>query len=255
MAASRPLVGVAVGAILEHTGLPYFGLNRRYVLALQRAGADVVLLPSGDPGAGSALLGRLDGLLLPGGLDVHPRFYGEEPTPVLGRVNEELDELELALINEAVNRGLPTLGICRGHQMVNVALGGSLHQDVNAAGLTGREHFASVERGRDRLVHWVDVLPGTVLEEVVGLRRLHVNSFHHQSIKVVAAGLKVNTLSTDGVIEGLESEDGRVLTLQCHPEELTAHPWARDLFSAFVEAAAAQSTFAAPSARATAGVA
>lgn len=236
---SRPLVGVPVGAVLEYTGLPYFGLNGQYVAALKAAGADVVLLPAGLAAA-EALLDRLDAMLFPGGLDVDPSNYGQAPSPALGRVNADLDALEGPLARLAVQRGLPLLGVCRGHQMVNVALGGTLYQDITTDGLSSFDHWAPLERGRDYLAHTILVKPGTHLHEIVGADELEVNSFHHQAIRDVAPGLLVNATSPDGVIEGLESPDGRVLTVQCHPESLITAGWARALFEAFVAAASLQ---------------
>jgi putative glutamine amidotransferase len=229
-----------VGAVLEYTGLPYFALNGQYVAALKAAGADVVLLPAGLPVA-EVVLDRLDAVLFPGGLDVHPSYYGEEPAPALGRFNADLDELEAPLALLARERGLPILGVCRGHQMVNVALGGTLYQDIVADGVSSYDHWASLENGRDYLAHKVLIKPGTRLREIVGAGELEVNSFHHQAVREVAPGLLVNATSPDGVVEGLESPDGLVMTLQCHPESLTATAWARRLFDAFVAAASQRS--------------
>jgi putative glutamine amidotransferase len=229
-----------VGAVLEYTGLPYFGLNGQYVAALKAAGADVILLPAGLPAA-EAVLDRLDAVLFPGGLDVDPSNYGQAPSPALGRVNADLDELEGPLARLAAERRLPLLGVCRGHQMVNVALGGTLYQDIATEGLSSFDHWAPLEQGRDYLAHTVLVKPGTRLHEIVGTDELQVNSFHHQAVRDVAPGLIVNATSPDGVVEGLESPDGQVLTVQCHPESLVAAGWARALFEAFVAAASASS--------------
>jgi putative glutamine amidotransferase len=236
----RPLVGMPVGAVLEYTGLPYFGLNGQYLAALKAAGADVVLLPAGQPAA-ETILERLDGILFPGGLDVDPSYYGESPSAALGRVNADLDALEAPLARLALERRLPVLGVCRGHQMVNVALGGSLYQDITAEGVSSFDHWAPLERGRDYLAHTIHLTPGTHLREIAGSDEVEVNSFHHQAVKQVAPGLRVNARSPDGVIEGLESADGLVLTVQCHPESLTAADWARRLFAAFVAAASDRS--------------
>jgi putative glutamine amidotransferase len=196
----------------------------------------VVLLPAGLPAA-EAVLDRLDAVLFPGGLDVDPSNYGQAPSPALGRVNADLDALERPLARVAVERGLPLLGVCRGHQMVNVALGGTLYQDIAADGLSSFDHWAPLEKGRDYLAHTILIRPGTHLREIVGTDQLSVNSFHHQAIREVAPGLRVNATSPDGVIEGLESADGLVLTVQCHPESLATTAWARALFGAFVAAA------------------
>ena len=243
----QPLVGVTVGSRMDKGGLLRYAINRPYVTTLRGAGADVALLPAG-PLPSEESLRRFDGFLLPGGSDVHPRRYGEKPRPELGGVDEELDQLELSLGLWAAERGRPVLGICRGHQVVNVALGGTLYQDIEADGASPHQHAVPVELGRDHLDHWIDVEPDSRLRQVVGAASLQVNSAHHQAVKRVAAGLRVSARSRDDrIVEALESIDGRILTVQCHPEELTA-AWSRALFRAFVQAAATGGFFAAAAA-------
>jgi putative glutamine amidotransferase len=236
---TRPLIGVTARNRPALKVPPYVGLNSSYVLALQAAGANVVILPPGPHGVPAALLDRLDGVLLPGGIDVDPAEYGERPREGLGDVDGELDALELGLARAAFERRLPLFGICRGQQVVNVALGGTLYQDLAHDGATDLPHASPKELGRDHVAHEIEVSPGSHLHAALGAGRLGVNSHHHQAVRRVAPGLLVTALSPrDGVVEGLESEDGLLLTVQCHPEEMTAHPWARRLFSAFVEVAA-----------------
>jgi len=237
----RPLIAITAGNRADRGGMPRLAVNRAYVTALQAAGADVVLLPavpSGQPPVAPALFDRLGGILMPGGADVNPARYGEAPREGLGEVDDDLDSLELALVRAALDRGLPVFGICRGHQVVNVAMGGTLYQDLVQDGLTSVAHRTDPALGRDHLGHVIEVRAGTRLEALLGARRLEVNSFHHQAVRGVAPDLRVSAVSAvDGVIEGLESADGRILTVQCHPEELTNHAWARALFSGFVAAA------------------
>jgi putative glutamine amidotransferase len=236
MANGRPLIGVSVG--ISEAQVTKLAINRAYVNALHQAGAAVVLLPPGPIEILVALLERLDGVLLPGGADVHPIWYGEEPRSCLGRVDEDLDALEVPLVRAAVERGLPVMGICRGHQVVNVALGGSLWQDIRANGASNVEHATPPEVGRDALVHPVRIEPNSWLHRAVGEIEVEVNSFHHQAVRRVAPGLVVNATSPDGIVEGLESKDGLILTVQCHPEELISQEWARRLFATFIARAA-----------------
>lgn len=236
----RPLVGVTVGRAMT-SKLPRLAINRAYVSALQVAGADVVLLPpvqDGEPPVPATLFDRLDGILLPGGADVNPERYGEFAREGIGEIDDDLDSLEIGLVRGAIDCGLPILGICRGLQVLNVALGGTLYQDLAREGLTTFEHLSDLALGRDVLAHTIEVRAGTRLGELLGATRLSVNSFHHQAVHRVAPGLIVSAMSgVDDVIEGLESPDGRVVAIQCHPEELTGHAWARSLFRGFVAAA------------------
>jgi putative glutamine amidotransferase len=235
----RPLVGLTVANRQDRHGPAALSVHRAYVDGLRQAGADVVLLAPGRPPS-PALADRLDGIVLPGGVDVDPARYGERPRPQLGAVDPELDDLELSLVRMARERELPLFGICRGQQVVNVALGGTLYQDLAADGGTTLPHRCRPEDGGAFLTHAIEILPRSRLHRVVGAGRLEVNSFHHQAVRDVAPGLQVTATSpADGVIEGLETPDGLVLTVQCHPEELIAdHAWARALFSDFVVTAA-----------------
>jgi putative glutamine amidotransferase len=238
---TRPLIGVTARNRPATKVPPYVGLNSSYVHALQAAGADVVILPPGPHGVPAALLDALDAVLLPGGLDVDPAAYDERPREGLGDVDGELDALELGLARAAFERRLPLFGICRGQQVVNVALGGTLYQDLARDGATDLSHASPKELGRDHVAHEIEVSPGSHLHAALGAGRLDVNSHHHQAVRRVAPDLRVTAISPrDGVVEGLESEDGLVLTVQCHPEEMTAQTWARRLFGAFVEIAASR---------------
>jgi len=212
----RPKIGITVH---PRRGLEYFGPYRRAVTA---AGAEPVdLLP------GTTTLPDLDGLLLPGGWDVDPSFYGERRDENLGETDPELDETELSLFHQARERGLPVLGICRGQQVINVAMGGSLVQH-----LEGHEVRAL---GRSHLAHTIDVNPSSELGRAAGEDKIRVNSLHHQAIKDLADGLQQTASGEDGTVEGVESNDGLIVAVQCHPEELAADlPWARHLFERFV---------------------
>jgi putative glutamine amidotransferase len=183
---------------------------------------------------GTKALPDVDGLLLPGGWDVDPSFYGERRDEKLGETDPELDETELALFGQARQREIPVLGICRGQQVINVAMGGSLVQH-----LEGHEVRAL---GRSHLAHTIDVDPTSELGQAVGEHKVRVNSLHHQAIKRLAAGLQQSASGEDGTVEGVETDDGLIVAVQCHPEELTTDlPWARNLFERFVARARGRS--------------
>ncbi len=225
----RPLIGITATPVQTSDGADQIRLRRTYVRAVETAGGLPVLVPPlADRAALGALLERLDGLLLPGGGDVDPAMYGEvvdgsEPP------NPALDELELTAAKWAIDRNLPTLGICRGQQLINVALGGSLIQHLDGHRQDG---------ARDRTHHALRVAPGSKLADVLGSGELQVNSLHHQAVRALGEGLVAVAWGPDGTIEGIERPDRSwVLAVQFHPEELVGkHVASERLFAAFVSA-------------------
>jgi putative glutamine amidotransferase len=233
-----PLVGVttsiSVNQIPERAHV-----NSAYLHAVQQAGGVPVLLP---PQLSKSSLERLvrglDALLLTGGGDMDPVSFGEAPHPTLYEVAPARDALETQVTLIALERQTPLLAICRGIQVLNVALGGSLHQDVATDPGTEIQH--SQKEARDQATHKVKVAAGSRLSRVLGVEDLEVNSFHHQVIKSLGRGLVAVAWSPDQLIEGVELDDDSrwVLGVQWHPEHLvgSSEP-ARRLFSALVTAA------------------
>lgn len=196
---------------------------------MEAAGAEPVELPPGTPA-----LPEVDGLLLPGGWDVDPSFYGEVKDDKVGPIDRELDETELRLFKQAREKEIPVLGICRGQQVINVAMGGSLVQHLD-------DHDVRAH-GRSHLAHTIEVDPSSELGRAAGEHKLRVNSLHHQAVRELAPGLLQTAKGEDGTVEGVESDDGLIVAVQCHPEELTTDlPWARKLFERFVARARATS--------------
>jgi putative glutamine amidotransferase len=206
------------------------------VTALENAGlVPLIVPPLSNDGAAAAVLDSVSGLVLTGGEDVDPARYGEQRHEKVRYVNPARDATEAALVEEAKARGLPVLAICRGIQILNVALGGTLVQDISSECKTDIGH--DEDGPRDSRSHEISVEPGSLIAEAIGTEHLSVNSFHHQSVKRVADGMRVTARSPDGVIEGIESTDKRwwVMAVQWHPEEMTEspEPWDRGLFKAF----------------------
>ncbi len=236
----RPLIGIPCHAGLrEGSGRPIYCNNRSYVHAVESAGGIPVLIPLlNDLSALDSLLTRMDGLLMPGGIDVQPHLYSEDPHPLLGEVDPALDELELTLARWALNQNIPVMGICRGMQLLNVALGGSLYQDVNYQ-VEGTMRHMYRDVPRNQLIHKVTVEQGTLLEKIFEKREFGVNSIHHQSVKTPGKGVKISARSLeDDVVEGIEAADYRfVVAVQWHPEELYEfEPACANLFAALIEA-------------------
>lgn len=241
----RPVVGLAMQTQEAVPGqLPAsWVMGQAYVRALTAAGAVpwlVPLLPD-DEDTLRAAYERLDGVFLTGGVDIDPAAYGEERRPVCDRPDPARDWTELTLVRWAVADGKPVFGICRGMQVINVACGGSLYQDV--AGQHPRaikhDYFSPPATWpRDHLAHAVRVEPGSRLGRLLGAERVEVNSLHHQGVKRLAPGLVATAFAPDGLIEGIERPGSSFLVgVQWHPEELTeAHAAMRRLFAGFVEA-------------------
>ncbi|MBI4578461.1 MAG: gamma-glutamyl-gamma-aminobutyrate hydrolase family protein [Planctomycetes bacterium] len=232
MATKRPIVAISIGRHL--TDPTYLRVRSTYPATVEAFGGLPMLLPPlEDLGGVEQLLARADGVLLPGGADVEPRHYGEDPHPTT-RCDAPLDALELEMARVAVALELPTLGICRGFQVLNVALGGSLTQDLPDAGFHGHQQDAA----RNALTHGLELSPGARLTSILGSGAFEVNSFHHQSVQRVGSGLRPVGWSPDGVIEALEGmQHPWLYAVQYHPEDLVAfHTPSQRLFAAFTAA-------------------
>jgi putative glutamine amidotransferase len=241
----RPIIGITCDLDLG-TGRETRAPGRRahvlyddYVQAVLAAGGLPILLPAVRCEEGRAAYAQqLHGLLIPGSpADVDPACYGEEPHQRLGPVNPRRTDFEIQLVRLALAHELPVFGICGGAQVLNVALGGSLYQDIPSQVSKAYKHSGSPER-----VHTIDIVPDTRLAAILGMLEMRVNSLHHQAVKVPGQGMVVSASARDGVIEAVELS-GRpfVLGVQWHPEQLFSEDEAAQrLFSAFVQVAAAR---------------
>jgi putative glutamine amidotransferase len=228
---------VAVTATTEVIrGISRVRVNQAYTDALLGAGlVPLVVPPTEQHGVAERVLELVDGLVLTGGEDIAPDRYGAAAHPTVVDVQPQRDAIELALAQAARDRGIPTLAICRGVQLVNVALGGTLVQDIPSLLPSAMAHDRS--DARFERVHEVRLSPSSRLARALGVDVLRTNSSHHQSIDRVAPGICVTGRTNDGVVEGIEYDDDRwwMLGVQWHPEELieTPEPWDRALFAAF----------------------
>ncbi len=227
---ARPLIGVTIGPESEPAGdgLTYLRLRATYVRAVELAGGAPVLVPAVAADTLTTILERLDGIVFPGGADIDPNVYGEAIQPKT-EVNPGLDAVELPAARWAVSADVPVLGICRGQQLINVALGGTLVQHVDAHRQRSSRH---------ELSHRLHVQSGSRLADALGTTELEVNSFHHQVVARVGAGLQAVAWSADGSVEGLEStRHPWLVCVQYHPEDLVeTHLPSQRLLEAFVGA-------------------
>jgi putative glutamine amidotransferase len=239
----RPMIGITcdldlgTGREARAPGRGVHVLYDDYVQAVLASGGLPVLLPAViSEDSRAAYAQHLHGLLIPGSpADIDPACYGEEPHARLGPVNPLRTDFELQLVSLALRRELPVFGICGGAQVLNVALGGSLYQDIPSQVSKAYKHSGFSERA-----HTVDIVAGTRLAAILGIQEMRVNSLHHQAVKVPGQGMVVSASARDGVIEAVEiSSRPFVVGVQWHPERLfVADEAAQRLFSAFVQAAA-----------------
>lgn len=227
----RPLIGLT--GRIEKLPSPHASLRGAYVDAISEAGGLPLILPvlSGD--SFEEWISSLDALVLTGGEDVNPLFYGEQPHRSLGGLDTARDEWELALARQWLAGGKPLLGICRGIQLLQVALGGRLIQDIHADNPKAFRHSQSAPR-KDP-AHEIEVTAGSTLAQLLETDGvIRVNSIHHQAVREVVAGFRVSARSRDGIIEAMEAADGRIVVgVQWHPEEMACR-FQKKLFENFV---------------------
>ena len=232
------LIGVTTARSLDSRGYPQVGVLEIYLKALTMAGACPVLIPLGLPGDWlSEMLPRLNGVLFSGGGDVHPDQYGSKPHPKVNSIDEDRDNLEIQLFKEVVKGKVPFLGICRGMQVINVALGGSLYEDLQDQRSNSLKHDCWPDQPPDFLAHSVKVDGNSRLVDILGIDKIDVNSLHHQGIRELAPDLYATARTPDGLVEAVEIPTYSFgLAVHWHPEWLQGNLAMRALFRDFVEA-------------------
>lgn len=237
-----PLIGITTNVTGKEgaSGAEQAVVNEAYIRAVVSAGGLPVLIPAALPVERlNDLLPRLQGVVLSGGGDVDPRHFNGTQHPRVYDVIPERDDLEIGLAKLAARDGVPFLGICRGAQVINVALGGTLYTHISDQLPDALDHEQQEGRAYSYLAHAVDVLPGSRLAAILGAERAEVNSLHHQGIEIAAPGLEVSALAPDGLAEAVELRGHPFgLAVQWHPEWLQDQEPMRALFRAFVAAAA-----------------
>jgi putative glutamine amidotransferase len=243
----RPIIGIPTQTLHSIDGIPEalpesWVMNQRYSRAVAAGGGLPVMIPLlEDEDVLRGLYDRMDAVLIPGGVDLDPGTYGEAPLPTCGRLDPDRDRVELRFARWAIAEGKPLFGLCRGLQILNVALGGTLYQDIAAqrADALKHDYFPTAGFSRDHLAHPVTVVSGSRLDALVGTAPLKVNSMHHQAVKDLGPGLVSTAVAPDGVIEAIEASANQfAIGVQWHPESLTDRdPRMQRLMAGFVAAA------------------
>ena len=231
---------VAAAGRVSRSAISFAG--RVYLDAVLRAGGEPLTLSPRELRHDEALqlLRGFKALVLMGGADVDPHLYGQQRQPHVYGVNPEQDHFEMALVHAAIEMKLPTLAVCRGIQLVNVALGGTLIQHIGDIPGVVQHAPGKFPAGQDYALHDVEISPRTKLSKAVGATKVNVASFHHQGIDVVGKGLKVVARSADGLVEGLEhtGRDQWLIGVQWHPEDTAStDPCQQNLYDALITAA------------------
>jgi len=237
---NKPLIGLIGGVILDQGGL-FPGYERSYVnsdyvtAVLEAGGVPVILPPINDQEAIRKQLECVDAIIITGGIDVNPLIYGDEPMDKLGQIQTLRDEFDLVVIKEILEQKKPVLGICRGLQILNVAFGGTLYQDLSYNEDSYIKHVQNT--APDVPGHSVEIMEGTKLFALLGANTT-TNSFHHQAIKDLGEGFRVSARAKDGIIEAIEREEGYVLAVQWHPEMMARkHKEMRKIFTDLIREA------------------
>lgn len=246
----RPVVGIPTQTLQSLGGVSSeipasWVMSQRYILTLTAAGAIPWMIPLVDEETLRGVYEELDAVFLPGGADIDPLTYGADPHPLCDKTDRERDRVEVSLARWALEEDKPVLGVCRGMQLINVAAGGTLYQDLaeDLPGSIKHDYFPYSGKGyaRDFLAHDVDVHEGSRLAQLVGAGPLRVNSMHHQGVRELGRGLVATAEAPDGLIEALEGEhdNAYLFAVQWHPEALTESD-ARTLrlFDDFIDAGA-----------------
>lgn len=234
---SKPLIGLTTTYIPRKSHPDVYAANQPYVEAISQAGGIPILIPNNlTQDDQDRLLSKVDGILFTGGYDIDPACYGHPYHPLAGKVDHDRDQLEIHLVKSMAQTGKPFFGICRGLQVINVALGGSLYEHLPDQ-LPGNMHLENHDKPRNFLAHSVKIVPDSVLSHILSSGELGVNSLHHQGVNQVSPDLQVTAAAPDGLVEGCELPGHPfAVAVQWHPEELREHAGMRRLFRAFVQA-------------------
>lgn len=238
---SKPVIAVLSstqkGSSARFGTLNQVYVNQSYINAIiANGGIPMIVPPFTDTEMLYPILEKADGILFPGGEDIDPSYFGEDPHEKLGIIRPEIDKFSILCAEYAFSKNIPVLGICRGLQVLNVARGGSLYQDISQRDETNIKHLQDYDRSY--LLHSIHIDKESLLYKILGEEKTGVNTMHHQSINQLGKSLKVSAYAPDGIIEAIENTDGSLIAVQWHPEELLASsPIMNNLFKYLINKA------------------
>ena len=236
----KPFIGITSDYKIAEKGVSLveerYYVAKNYIDAIVEAGGVPVMIPILNCEEDMLkIMDSLDGIILSGGFDVNPIYYGEEPTANVGYTYSPRDICELFIVKAAIEKDMPILGISRGQQIMTVAFGGTLYQDISQNSNTTINHVQRA--GINDIGHFVDIKPGTKLYNIFGTDRLLVNSFHHQAARTIPKNFVVSAISSDGIVEAIEHETKPIMAVQWHAELMIKnHPVMLRIFKHFIQA-------------------
>jgi len=232
---SSPIIGITISRTLSKYGYSLLAITEAYTQSISKSGASPVLIPLGLPEEQLLdIISRVDGILFAGGGDIHPNAYGSQMHPLVAEVDADRDRVEIFLAQQIIEQKMPFLGICRGIQLLNVAMGGTLWEDLEDQRPGSFRHSYFPEYPRKYLAHPVDIEPDSKLASILQKHNIMVNSLHHQGIRQLAPGLKPIATAPDGLVEAAEIPGYPFgVAVQWHPEWLPDTAAQNELFRSF----------------------
>lgn len=222
MLSQKPIIGILCDIDKEKKeDRPFYFVKSNYVSAINEAGGTPLLIPPTKDNIDLAkLASAINGLLIPGGDDIDPKYFHEKPHPSIVLMDPEINQFQMEFCHHALNKDIPVLGICAGHQLINIACGGDIYQDIPSQYSNKVKHKKN-ESEKEDVRHFIKIEKTTMLCNILKTNKIIVNSTHHQALKNIAEGFIVSARSEDGIIEAIESREHRfVLGVQCHPEDM-----------------------------------